>query len=647
MVVSLLALPRLLKRAISMLVDVALCTLAVWLAYYLRLGQFVTLDGTPTIAVIASIGTSIPIFVASGLYRAVLRYAGVEIVWATTQACVAYGAIYATIFTAYGIDGVPRTVGIIQPLLLFALVFLSRAGASYWLGGAYRRLRRPPPSDRTMIYGAGMSGRQLAAAIADGGKMKVVGFLDDDASLEGRTIGGLRVYRPQVLHALLPKLDVHHILLAIPSVSRQRRNEIIAHLREMHVEVRTLPGVLDLADGEIKVDDLRELSIDDLLSREPVPPQSGRLIAKIANHTVMVTGAGGSIGSELTRQIVSLQPRRLLLLETSEYALYAIHRELNDMALSGCEIVPLLASVTDGDRIDEILRTWQPDQIYHAAAYKHVPLVEHNVIEGVRNNSLGTLIVAQLAIKHGVSNFVLVSTDKAVRPTNTMGASKRLAEMALQGLASTSPQTCFSMVRFGNVLGSSGSVVPLFREQIRRGGPITVTHPEMTRYFMTIPEAAQLVMQAGAMACGGEVFVLDMGEPVRIMDLARNMIELSGLTVRDATNEEGDIEIKSVGLRPGEKLYEELLIGDDPHLTSHSRIMMASERHLPWHVLRPQLEMLACHTEARDLVKTRALLLELVAEFTPTDELVDFIHLAGSLKHGSREDSADLRKRQP
>jgi FlaA1/EpsC-like NDP-sugar epimerase len=627
-VAPLLALPRLLKRAISMLVDAGLCTLAVWLAYYLRLGQFVTLDGAPTFAVLVSIGASIPIFVVSGLYRAVLRYAGAEIIWAVGRACLAYGIIYATIFTAYGIDGVPRTVGIIQPLLLFAMVFFSRAGASYWLGGAYRKLIRPSPSDRTMIYGAGMSGRQLAAAIADGGNMKVVGFLDDDVSLKGRTIGGLRVYHPHGLEMLLPTLDVHHILLAIPSTSRQRRNEIIARLRAAQVDVRTLPGVLDLASGEIKVDDLRELSIDDLLSREPVPPQTNRLTAKITGRTVMITGAGGSIGSELTRQILSLRPQRLLLIETSEYALYAIHRELNQLNHWGCELVPLLASVTDAERIGEILRAWQPDQIYHAAAFKHVPLVEHNVIEGVRNNALGTLILAQLAAEHRVPNFVLVSTDKAVRPTNTMGASKRLAEMILQGLASTAPRTCFSMVRFGNVLGSSGSVVPLFREQIRRGGPVTITHLEMTRYFMTIPEAAQLVLQAGAMAAGGEVFILDMGDPVRIVDLAHNMIELSGLTVRDSTNQTGDIEIQSIGLRPGEKLYEELLIGNDPRPTSHPRIMMATENCLPWPKLRAQLDALAQHVAERDVPATRQMLLVLVEEFAPTDGLVDWVHHA-------------------
>lgn len=624
----LLALPRASKRIISVAVDMALCTLAVWLAYYLRLGEFVSLSGRPTLAVIASICLALPMFVVFGLYRAVLRYAGQEVVWATIRACASYGLAYALIFTMYSVEDIPRTVGIIQPLLLFALVFISRASASYFLGGAYRKLSRPVPSDRTIIYGAGMSGQQLAAAIADGGSMKVVGFLDDDRTLHGRTIAGLRVYDPQRLDTLLPRLGVHHVLLALPSATRMRRNEIIAMLRAAQVEVRTLPGVLDLARGTVKVDHLRPLSIDDLLRREPVPPETERLSSKISGRVVMVTGAGGSIGSELSRQIVALKPKRLLLIETSEYALYSIHQELSGLDLDGCELIPLLGSVTDRERMAQIIQCWRPQQVYHAAAFKHVPLVEHNVIEGVRNNVLGTLVIAQLAVDHGVDNLVLVSTDKAVRPTNVMGASKRLAEMILQGLAATGPATCLSMVRFGNVLGSSGSVVPLFREQIRNGGPVTITHLDMTRYFMTIPEAAQLVMQAGAMASGGEVFVLDMGEPVRIFDLARNMIELSGLTVRDENNRTGDIEIRTIGQRPGEKLFEELLIGNDPQSTPHPRIMMATEKYLDWSVLQRHLDTLCRYIAAHDLISVRRLLLQLVEEFDPADGVVDWIHLA-------------------
>lgn len=636
MFTPLLAIPRIWKRTIVILVDVALCTLAVWLAYYLRLGEFVALDGEPTLAVLASVFLAIPTFIVWGLYRAVLRYGGIQMAWATIRACTAYGAIYATIFTAYGIDGIPRTVGIIQPLILFTMIFLSRASASYWLGGAYNKLIGPTPTARTMIYGAGASGQQLAAAITDARSMKIVGFLDDDRTLEGRTIGGLRVYSPRMLDTLLPRLDVHDVLLAIPSTSRARRNEIIAQLREFHVEVRTLPGVLELAQGQITVDDLRPLSIEDLLSRDPVSPDLGLLTSRIADKTVLITGAGGSIGSELSRQVLALRPARLLLLETSEFALYSIHRELEAERDDGCELIPLLGSVTDAGRVREILATWQPQQIYHAAAFKHVPLVEHNVADGVRNNVLGTLTVAQLAAEFGIENMVLVSTDKAVRPTNSMGASKRLAELVLQGLAASGSQTCFSMVRFGNVLGSSGSVVPLFRDQIRRGGPLTVTDFEMTRYFMTIPEAAQLVLQAGAMAKGGEVFVLDMGTPVRIVDLARNMVELSGLTVRDAENPAGEIEITSIGLRPGEKLYEELLIGDDPQPTSHPRIMMANEKLVPWSLLQREIAGLAAQLDARDVDGARRTLLRLVEEFAPTDGLMDWVHMAKEERGQSR-----------
>lgn len=626
-VAQLLALPRLSKRIISIAVDMALCTLAVWLAYYLRLGEFISLNGRPTLAVVVSIAIALPTFVVSGLYRAVLRYAGQELAWATVRACASYGVIYSVIFGLYGVDGVPRTVGIIQPLILFALVFLSRTSATYFLGGAYRKLSRPTPRSRTMIYGAGMSGQQLAAAIADGGTMKVVGFLDDDRSLHGRNIGGVRVFDPALLSSILLRNEVHHVLLAIPSASRQRRNEIIEQLREAQVEVRTLPGVLDLAQGQVRVDDLRPLSIEDLLSRPPVPPEVERVSARVSNRVVMVTGAGGSIGSELTRQVLALRPCCLLLVDSSEFALYSIHRELEGLGVPDCEIVPLLASVADRERMTQIFSTWAPHQVYHAAAYKHVPIVEHNVIEGIRNNALGTLTVAELAIAHGVENFVLVSTDKAVRPTNTMGASKRLAELILQGLTQQGPSTCLSMVRFGNVLGSSGSVVPLFREQIRNGGPVTITHTEMTRYFMTIPEAAQLVMQAGALARGGEVFVLDMGEPVRIIDLARNMIELSGLTVRDEDGK-GDIAIRAVGLRPGEKLYEELLIGDNPQPTAHPRIMMASERMLPWPELSARLEQMKCHVDRQEVAAAHQSLISLVEEFSPTDGLMDWTHLA-------------------
>jgi FlaA1/EpsC-like NDP-sugar epimerase len=422
------------------------------------------------------------------------------------------------------------------------------------------------------------------------------------------------------------------VLLALPSAGRKRRNEILSQMLHAKVSVRTLPSMTELARGKVNVSDLRELDIDDLLGREPVAPNHILLGKNVADKVVMVTGAGGSIGSELCRQIVKFGPAALLLIEQSEFALYEIHQELQlSLTDSGIKLVPLLASVRDEERMHEIMSTWSPDTLYHAAAYKHVPLVEHNPAEGIKNNVLGTLTTAKAAAAHGVADFVLISTDKAVRPTNIMGASKRLAEMVLQAFAATAPRTKFAMVRFGNVLGSSGSVVPKFRRQIRDGGPITLTHPEITRYFMTIPEAAQLVIQAGAMGSvvteGAAVFVLDMGGPVKIRDLAVRMIELSGLTLCDAANPEGDVEIEITGLRPGEKLYEELLIGDNPKPTPHPRIMKAQETFLPWKVLEGKLEALRIALETNDVGVVRAMLQQLVSGYQPTGDIVDWIYM--------------------
>ena len=466
-------------------------------------------------------------------------------------------------------------------------------------------------------------------AMANSHQMQVVGFLDDDDRLHGHVLHGLPIYSPAHLQGLVSALSVSDVLLAIPSVSRQRRNEILAEIRKAHVAVRTLPCLTELAQGKVHVSDIRELDIDDLLGRDPVTPNYIMLAKNILDKVVLVTGAGGSIGSELCRQIIDIGPKKLLLLELNEFALYSIHQELEEkLAGRAIHVVPLLASVQDGDRLREIMAAWRPHTVYHAAAYKHVPLVEHNPAEGIKNNVLGTLEAAQAAARIGVADFVLIGTDKAVRPTNIMGASKRLAEMVLQALAATSSGTKFTMVRFGNVLGSSGSVVPRFRQQIRDGGPITLTHPEITRYFMTIPEAAQLVIQAGAMARGGDVFVLDMGQPVRIMDLARRMIELSGLQVKDEENPDGDIEIEITGLRPGEKLYEELLIGDNPSPTSHPRIMKAQEGFMEWSELNLRLAALQQALDLNDVGVLRQMLQELVSGYAPSGGIVDWVHLA-------------------
>ena len=623
-----LALPRWAKRFVVLAVDTSLCVLTVWLAYYLRLGELVALSGNALLAAVSSVGLALPVFIVSGLYRAIFRYSGWPALLTVARAIAVYGLVYASVFTAIGVKDVPRTVGMIQPILLLLFVGASRALARIWLGDQYQSILKNASRPKVLIYGAGLTGRQLAAAMNNSPEMQVTGFLDDDDRLHGQVLNGLPIYNPADLGSLVTSLKIGVVLIAMPSLSRKRRNEILSGIRGAHVSVQTLPRVTDLAQGKVSISDLRELDIDDLLGREPVMPNNILLDKNVRSKVVMVTGAGGSIGSELSRQILAVGPSKLLLIEQSEFALYSIHQEL-EQKLSGCPVVlvPLLASVQDDERMREIMSTWHPDTVYHAAAYKHVPLVEHNPAEGIKNNVLGTLRTAQAAAENGVSDFVLVSTDKAVRPTNVMGASKRLAEMTLQAIASTNLGTKFSMVRFGNVLGSSGSVVPKFRQQIREGGPITLTHPDITRYFMTIPEASQLVIQAGAMAKGGDVFVLDMGQSVKIMDLARRMVELSGLTVKDELNPNGDIEIEITGLRPGEKLYEELLIGDNPRPTSHPRIMVAQEEFIPWPELEGKLKALEVALSMNDVSVIRLMMKNLVSGYKPSDEIVDWVHL--------------------
>ena len=635
----LLSLPRTAKRLLVLLVDTSFCVLSVWLAFYLRLGEFIPFGAPQIKALVVAIGLAIPIFIVSGLYRAIFRYTGMPAMVSLAQAIGIYGLLYASWFTAVGVEGVPRTIGIIQPMLMLVLVGTSRVFAKVWLGGLYQSRLKLATLPQVLIYGAGSAGRQLANAMTSSHDMRVVGFLDDDDRLHGHVLNGLPIFNPSDLPELVTHRNITDILMALPSISRQRRNAILADIAPLHVAVRTLPGMMDLASGKVSISDVQDLDIDDLLGREAIKPNGLLLNRNTHQRTVLVTGAGGSIGSELCRQILATNPKQLLLVEMSEFALYQIHQELQELATT-VELVPLLASVCDEVRMHEIMDTWKPHTVYHAAAYKHVPLVEHNPAEGVRNNVWGTLTCAQAAARHGVQNFVLVSTDKAVRPTNIMGATKRLAEMVLQALAelnsaavaeggrTAAPRTCFSMVRFGNVLGSSGSVVPLFRQQIKNGGPITLTHADITRYFMTIPEAAQLVVQAGAMGTGGDVFVLDMGQPVRIYDLARRMVELSGLSVCTEDNPEGDIEIAITGLRPGEKLYEELLIGLNPQRTQHTRIMQAHEEYLPWPLLEEKLQALNMAVGVNDVPMIRGFLQQLVQGYAPAGEVVDWVYLA-------------------
>ncbi len=622
----LLSLPRSAKIGVVLCVDTSLIILSVWLAYYLRLGEFISLSNKALISLATSIIFALPIFITSGLYRAIFRYSGWPALLTVARAIFIYGLLYASIFTAIGIVGVPRTIGIIQPILLLLFVGASRALARLWLSEQYQTLLNKANQPKFLIYGAGESGRQLARAMSGNQEMQVVGFLDDDNSLHGHVLNGQTIYNPADLSKLAKSLNIKNVLLAMPSISRKRKNEILNQIQEVQVSVRTLPTVSDLAKGKVTISDLKELDIDDLLGREPVIPNQILLAKSITNKIVMVTGSGGSIGSELCRQIIELRPKKLLLVEQNEFSLYNIHQEL-ERKTTEVHIIPLLASVRERDRVDKITSTWQPDTLYHAAAYKHVPLVEHNLSEGVKNNVLGTLFTAQAAIKYKVENFVLVSTDKAVRPTNIMGASKRLAEMILQALAAENPSLKLSMVRFGNVLGSSGSVVPKFRQQIKEGGPITITHPEITRFFMTIPEASQLVIQAGAMATSGDVFVLDMGKPVKIIQLAERMIELSGLSIKNEENPDGDIEIEITNLRPGEKLYEELLIGNNPKITSHNRIMKAHETFLDWKILKDKIEILTIALYENDVQTVKRLLKELVTDYEPNMDIVDWIYL--------------------
>ncbi len=626
------ALPRVAKRAIFLAVDVFLCVFAAWSAFYLRVGVVYEFsDPGLQIATLVSVVLAIPIFIASGLYLTIFRFNGLATMLTVVRSIALYGVIYASIFTVFGVDGVPRTVGLIQPFVMLIVLASSRVAPPIWIHAGRGYIRRASES-RVLIYGAGSAGRQLAAALKASSEVVLVGLMDDDERLHGNVMNGLMVYNPADILDVISKLQVNQIYLAIPSVSRMRRNEILESVRGAQVVVRTLPSVLDLAHGKVHASDLKELDIEDLLGRDPVPPDPQMLSKNIEAKVVMVTGAGGSIGAELCRQIVKAGPSTLLMIESSEFALYTIHHELAQT--TGITLIPLLANVQDPQRMSEIFRVWKPSTVYHAAAYKHVPLVEHNPAEGIRNNVLGTLVAATQASLGGVNDFVLISTDKAVRPTNVMGASKRLAEMVLQAqanrAAAVGSETRFSMVRFGNVLGSSGSVVPLFRKQIAAGGPITLTDSRITRYFMTIPEAAQLVIQAGAMASGGDVFVLDMGQPLKIIDLAKRMIELSGFRLKDEFNPKGDIGIKVTGLRPGEKLYEELLIGDNPLPTCHPRIMRANEEYLSWDALEEGLNELRLALNINDVPLIIAILKRLVSGYQPEGDVVDWLWMEKS-----------------
>jgi len=656
----LVSLPRRHKRLIQVTMDVVLVWVALWLAFVVRLGDskaIEPLSGHAWLFGLAPI-IAIPLFIRFGMYRAVMRYFGNDALLAIAKA-VTLSALLLALAVYWHQEApklIPRSMVFNYWWLSLVLVGgLRLVMRQYFMGDWFsadqptKLQGRDAGLPKVAVYGAGAAGNQLVAALRLGRAMRPVAFIDDDPNIANRVIAGLRVYTAKHIQQMINETAADEILMAIPSASRARRREVLELLEQYPLHVRSVPGFMDLASGRVKVEDVQEVDIADLLGRDAVPPQKTLFERCIRGQVVMVTGAGGSIGSELCRQIVATGPTTLLLFEHSEFNLYSIHTELEQRIRRESlpvRLVPILGSIRNAVRLLDVMRTWSVNTVYHAAAYKHVPMVEHNIAEGVLNNVLGSTFTAQAAVKAGVEHFVLISTDKAVRPTNVMGSTKRLAEMVLQALSAESApvlfgdgesvhqvnKTRFTMVRFGNVLGSSGSVIPRFYEQIRKGGPVTVTHPNITRYFMTIPEAAQLVIQAGAMGQGGDVFVLDMGQPVKIIELAEKMIHLSGLGIRSEKNPHGDIAIEFTGLRPGEKLYEELLIGDNVSPTEHPMIMRANEEHLSWEAFKAVLADLLGAVERDDYDRVRQLLRETVSGYTPEGEIVDWIHQQRRIK---------------
>ncbi|MBL4743077.1 MAG: polysaccharide biosynthesis protein [Cycloclasticus sp.] len=620
---------RFIKRAITLAFDLLMITLTLWLAFSLRLGELYWPQGNVYWLFLLAPVVAVPIFIKLGLYRAIIRYLGFHSLWVVVKAVSLYSLILGVFVLLANIDGVPRSVHLINWLASLLSVGGSRMIVRWWLVDSQLTANANANAQRkVVIYGAGSSGMQVLEQLNSKLGMQVVGFIDDELSLHRRQIREIRVHPFSHLSRMIERHGVTDVLLAMPSVARSRRNQIITLLEPYPVKVKTLPTLAEIAEGDVKVDDIRDVDIEDLLGRDQVSPNESLLQKNIHQKVVLVTGAGGSIGSELCRQIMHLEPKELILFEHSEFAIYSIEQELRKHTKSDVVIRPVLGSVTDKERIMHACKAAKVETLYHAAAYKHVPLVEQNPRESIRNNIMGTLFTAEAALAAGVEKFILISTDKAVRPTNTMGASKRMAELVLQALDKKHAKkgaTQFTMVRFGNVLGSSGSVIPLFKQQIKQGGPVTVTDPKIIRYFMTIPEAAQLVIQAGAMAKGGDVFVLDMGEPVKILELAKRMIHLSGLEVKDENTPHGDIAIEFTGLRSGEKLYEELLIGDDVTDTDHEKIMRANESLLSWDELQPLLERLQQAVSANDDVEIRAVLTESVSGYKPQCDIANVL----------------------
>lgn len=619
---TLAGLPRSVKKAILLVSDFVLLYFALWASFVIRLEElWPAAISKNLVLLLCAPPLAIPVFMILGLYRAVIRHMAIQFVLTIGKAALSASVILIALTAFTHTSGMPRSVYLIYFFL--TLIFV---------GGTRTLIRITLPAlthkngntVRVGLYGAGDAGRQIAKALSDSNEFTAAAFFDDSPEIQQWEILGIKVYRPEQIPEIIAKKRLKEIVLCIPSAPRSRRKEILEFLEPFPVMIRTLPSVADIVAGQVKIEDITEVPIEDLLGRDPVAPNPSLMRAKIEGKAVMVTGAGGSIGSELCRQIVTQKPACLVLFEISEYALYQIDHELRKTT-PDLNLVPILGSVNHQARVARVMRAYGVQTVFHAAAYKHVPLVEYNMLEGVYNNVFGTLRTARAALDESVETFILISTDKAVRPTNVMGATKRFSELILQGLAQLDHRTQFTMVRFGNVLGSSGSVIPLFYEQIREGGPVTVTHPEITRFFMTIAEAAQLVIQAGAMGSGGDVFVLDMGQPVKIFELAKKMIRLSGLTVQEKQGDDGDISIVFSGLRPGEKMYEELLIGDHTEPTDHPRIMKAHETALDWAEVEDILAGLLVALKDMDAPNVLDILGRCVAEYTPNGPLVDLI----------------------
>ncbi len=616
------------KRIVAIFIDITLCILSTWFAFVLRLDQFILLKDFNPFPVLLSIGIAIPIFWIFGLYRTIIRYTNLSIILKILISISTYGLVFFLVLGVYGVQGIPRSISIIQPLLLFFGIVTSRILAKYLLINNFSFDDKLPKKENILIYGAGEAGRQLANSLENSKVYKVIGFLDDNIELHRRVLLGKTIFSLSSLESLIQKSSVTTVLLALPSVARSERNKIIKKLNKYKLTVKTLPSITEIVDGRITLSDIKDLSIDDLLNREQVEPDLKLLNKNINSKTVVVIGSGGSIGCELSRQIIKLTPKKLLLIELNEFLLYKIFEELKNYKTE-TKIIPLIVNAQDQSKLEKIFEIFKVDTVYNAAAYKHVPLVEENISEGVKNNVFSALAVANASVIQKVSNLVFISSDKAVRPTNIMGASKRLAELCMQGIYNHNNDinTNFSIVRFGNVIESSGSVIPKFKHQIREGGPVTLTHSDVTRYFMTTTEAAQLVIQAGAMGKKSEVFVLDMGKSVKIKELIYRMINLSGLTVKDDINKNGDIEVKIIGLRPGEKLYEELLLGNNPQKTSHSKIQKINEPFISYEQLDADLQHLKKLIKLNKSLEVKKLLSKILKSYKSNSKIVDHIYV--------------------